>query len=58
VRTIGLLGGMSWESSIEYYRFVNERARDRLGGLPSRSEAIAHSDSPRREPGADRARGV
>jgi amino-acid racemase len=35
VRTIGLLGGMSWESSIEYYRFVNERARDRLGGLHS-----------------------
>jgi amino-acid racemase len=35
VKTIGLLGGMSWESSIEYYRFVNERARDRLGGLHS-----------------------
>jgi aspartate racemase len=35
VKTIGLLGGMSWESSIEYYRFVNERVRDRLGGLHS-----------------------
>jgi hypothetical protein len=27
MRGIGLLGGMSWESSIEYYRFVNEAAR-------------------------------
>jgi aspartate racemase len=32
---IGLIGGMSWESSAEYYRFVNEAARDRLGGLHS-----------------------
>jgi aspartate racemase len=35
VKTIGMLGGMSWESSIEYDRFVNERARDRLGRLHS-----------------------
>jgi aspartate racemase len=35
MRRIGLLGGMSWESSIEYYRFVNEAVRDRLGGLHS-----------------------
>jgi aspartate racemase len=35
VKRIGLLGGMSWESSIEYYRFVNEATRDRLGGLHS-----------------------
>jgi aspartate racemase len=35
VKRIGLLGGMSWESSIEYYRFVNEVTRDRLGGLHS-----------------------
>jgi len=33
--TIGLLGGMSWESSAEYYRLANERVRDRLGGLHS-----------------------
>ena len=32
---IGLLGGMSWESSAEYYRYVNEAVRDRLGGLHS-----------------------
>jgi aspartate racemase len=35
VKRIGLLGGMSWESSAEYYRFVNEAVRDRLGGLHS-----------------------
>ena len=35
MKRIGLLGGMSWESSIEYYRLVNEATRDRLGGLHS-----------------------
>jgi aspartate racemase len=35
MKRIGLLGGMSWESSVEYYRFVNEAVRDRLGGLHS-----------------------
>lgn len=32
---IGLLGGMSWESSAEYYRLLNQAVRDRLGGLHS-----------------------
>jgi aspartate racemase len=35
MRTIGLLGGMSWESSAVYYRRINEQVRDRLGGLHS-----------------------
>ena len=35
MRTIGLLGGMSWESSARYYRLANEMVRDRLGGLHS-----------------------
>jgi aspartate racemase len=35
MKRIGLLGGMSWESSSEYYRLVNEEVRDRLGGLHS-----------------------
>jgi aspartate racemase len=35
MRTIGLLGGMSWESSALYYRLLNEAVRDRLGGLHS-----------------------
>ena len=35
MRRIGLLGGMSWESSAVYYRLINQAARDRLGGLHS-----------------------
>jgi aspartate racemase len=35
VKRIGLLGGMSWESSAEYYRFINEEVRERCGGLHS-----------------------
>jgi len=35
MRRIGLLGGMSWESSAEYYRLINEDVRARLGGLHS-----------------------
>jgi aspartate racemase len=35
LKTIGLLGGMSWESSIEYYRLLNELVCERLGGLHS-----------------------
>ena len=35
MKTIGLLGGMSWESTLPYYRIVNEVVRDQLGGLHS-----------------------
>ena len=35
MRVIGLIGGMSWESSAEYYRIINETVRDRLGPLYS-----------------------
>jgi aspartate racemase len=35
MQTIGLLGGMSWESSAVYYRLINEGVRNRLGGLHS-----------------------
>ncbi len=35
MKTIGLIGGMSWESSSEYYRLVNEGVKARLGGLHS-----------------------
>lgn len=35
MRTIGLIGGMSWESTVSYYRIINETVRDRLGGLHS-----------------------
>ena len=42
LRTLGLLGGMSWESTLGYYRLINERVRDRLGGLHSAS-LVLHS---------------
>lgn len=32
MKIIGLIGGMSWESSAEYYRIINQEVRDRLGG--------------------------
>jgi aspartate racemase len=35
MKTIGLLGGMSWESSALYYQLINEEIRDRVGGLSS-----------------------
>ena len=35
MKTIGLIGGMSWESSLHYYRLVNEAVKARLGGLHS-----------------------
>lgn len=35
MKTIGLIGGMSWESTVPYYRILNEEVRARLGGLHS-----------------------
>ena len=35
MKTIGLIGGMSWESSSEYYRIINETIKEKLGGLHS-----------------------
>lgn len=42
MQTIGLLGGLSWESSIEYYRIINQTVRERLGGLHS-AECLMYS---------------
>ncbi|HHA2651196.1 TPA: aspartate/glutamate racemase, partial [Stenotrophomonas maltophilia] len=35
MKTLGLIGGMSWESSAQYYRLINEEVRRRLGGAHS-----------------------
>jgi aspartate racemase len=35
MKTIGLIGGMSWESTVEYYRIINKEVKARLGGLHS-----------------------
>ncbi len=42
MKTIGLIGGMSWESSAEYYRILNETVRQRIGGLHS-AECVMYS---------------
>lgn len=44
MKTIGLLGGMSWESTQPYYRVINETVRDRLGGLHSARIALYSFD--------------
>jgi aspartate racemase len=35
MKTLGLIGGMSWESTVTYYRLINEAVRERCGGLRS-----------------------
>jgi aspartate racemase len=35
LKTIGLVGGMSWESTLEYYRIINEKVKEKLGGFHS-----------------------
>ncbi|MCD6567315.1 MAG: aspartate/glutamate racemase family protein [Dehalococcoidia bacterium] len=40
MKTIGLIGGMSWESTAEYYRIINESVRERLGGSHSAKIAM------------------
>lgn len=42
MKTIGLIGGMSWESSLEYYRILNESVKHRLGGFHS-AECVMYS---------------
>lgn len=42
MKTIGLIGGMSWESSLEYYRIINEEVKKRLGGFHS-AECLMYS---------------
>jgi len=42
MKTIGLIGGLSWQSSLEYYRIINEVVRQKLGGLHS-ARIVMHS---------------
>ena len=50
MKTIGLIGGMSWESSIEYYRLLNEGVKARLGGLHSAKCLLYSVDFAEMEP--------
>ena len=42
MKTIGLLGGMSWESTVTYYQLINEAVKEKLGGLHS-AKIVLHS---------------
>jgi aspartate racemase len=44
MKTIGLLGGMSWESLVEYYRLINEAVKARCGGLHSAKSVLYSVD--------------
>ena len=44
MKTIGLLGGMSWESTVPYYRIINRTVAERLGGLHSAKIVLASVD--------------
>jgi aspartate/glutamate racemase len=44
MKTIGLIGGMSWLSSLEYYRIINETVKNKLGGLHSAKIVMASLD--------------
>ena len=44
MKTIGMIGGMSWESSLEYYRIINETVKARLGGLHSAKSLLFSFD--------------
>ncbi len=50
MKTIGLIGGMSWESTLEYYRIINESVKERLGGLHSAKCVLASVDFAEIEP--------
>jgi aspartate racemase len=44
MKTIGMIGGMSWESSLEYYRIINEAIKDELGELHSAKSLMCSVD--------------
>jgi aspartate racemase len=44
MKTIGMIGGMSWESSVEYYRIINEAVKQSLGGLHSARSVMVSVD--------------
>ncbi len=44
MKTIGMIGGMSWELSLEYYRIINEAVKEQLGGLHSARSLMVSVD--------------
>jgi aspartate racemase len=50
MKTMGLIGGMSWESSVEYYKIINEAVRAKLGGFHSAKSIMYSVDFAEIEP--------
>lgn len=44
MKTIGMVGGLSWESSVEYYRIINQKVNERLGGFHSARSVMVSVD--------------
>lgn len=44
MKTVGLLGGMSWESTVTYYQIINETVKEKLGGLHSAKILIRNAN--------------
>jgi len=44
MKTIGLVRGMSWESTLEYYRIIHETVKEKLGGFPSAQIVVCSVD--------------
>lgn len=44
MKTVGIIGGMSWESTAKYYQWLNEGVRERLGGLHSAKVVLTSVD--------------
>ncbi len=40
MKTVGLIGGMSWESTIPYYEIINEKIKEQLGGLVKQEDSV------------------
>ena len=58
MKTIGIIGGMSWESSAEYYRLLNRHAKARLGGHHNASSLLLTVDFATSKPTSARATGT
>jgi aspartate racemase len=44
MKTIGLIGGMSWESTVSYYQLINQGVKQQLGGLHSAKIVLVSVD--------------
>ena len=51
MKTIGIIGGMSWESSVQYYTIINRAVRDRIGPVAAFKQALVVKRLPKTRSG-------